>query len=230
VEKVLGIGGLFFRARDPAALSAWYQDHLGIAKCPGNYSETPWQQESGATVFAPFPEKTGYFGDLKNVWMVNFRVRSLDAMVAQLRAAGIAVKVDPEQYPLMAGLHGFMIRTAIPLNFGSRKAAMHPRKRIEISFGRGHAPIKVLLDADVSLKRQESLMATFRSLREIIRLLSIRRKGSRARPVFEFPVPDIQAAKRRLLNAGCVFQEEDPAFPRCYDPYGVVFHLAHAGA
>jgi glyoxylase I family protein len=99
VEKVLGIGGLFFRARDPAALSAWYQDHLGIAKSPVSYSATPWQQESGATVFAPFPQKTDYFGDLKNVWMVNFRVRSLDAMVAQLRAAGIAVEVDSEQYP-----------------------------------------------------------------------------------------------------------------------------------
>jgi glyoxylase I family protein len=99
VEKVLGIGGHFFRARDPAALSTCYQDHLGIAKAPTSYAEAPWQQQSGATVFAPFPQETSYFGDLKNVWMVNFRVRSLDAMVAQLRAAGIAVEIDAEQYP-----------------------------------------------------------------------------------------------------------------------------------
>jgi len=99
MEKVLGIGGLFFRARYPAALSAWYQDHLGIAGVPASYAEAPWQQESGATVFAPFPQETDYFGDRKNVWMVNFRIRSLDAMVSQLRAAGIAVEIDTEQYP-----------------------------------------------------------------------------------------------------------------------------------
>jgi catechol 2,3-dioxygenase-like lactoylglutathione lyase family enzyme len=57
-------------------------------------------------------------------------------------------------------------------------------------------------------------------------------KGRAHGPVFEFLVPDIQAAKRRLLDAGCVVQEEDPALPRCYirDPYGVVFNIAHAGA
>jgi catechol 2,3-dioxygenase-like lactoylglutathione lyase family enzyme len=99
VEKVLGIGGLFFRARDPAALSSWYQELLGIAKGPASYAEAPWQQASGATVYAPFPQDTGYFGDPKNVWMVNFRVRNLDAMVAQLRAADIGVEIDPEHYP-----------------------------------------------------------------------------------------------------------------------------------
>ena len=99
MEKVIGIGGLFFRARDPAALGAWYEDHFAITKVPTDYGQTPWQQQSGATVFAPFPEDTSYFGDLKNKWMVNFRVRSLDAMVAQLRASGIAVEIDPEPYP-----------------------------------------------------------------------------------------------------------------------------------
>jgi catechol 2,3-dioxygenase-like lactoylglutathione lyase family enzyme len=57
-------------------------------------------------------------------------------------------------------------------------------------------------------------------------------KGRDHGPVFEFLVPDIQAAKGRLVDAGCVVQEEDPALPRCYirDPYGVVFNIAHAGA
>jgi predicted enzyme related to lactoylglutathione lyase len=58
-----------------------------------------WQQEAGPTVFAPFPEQTTYFGDPKQTWMVNFRVRNLDAMTAQLRPAGIAVEIDPEEYP-----------------------------------------------------------------------------------------------------------------------------------
>jgi predicted enzyme related to lactoylglutathione lyase len=99
VEKVTGIGGLFFRAHDPAALGNWYLQHLGIALTPASEGATVWQQEAGPTVFSPFPEKSGYFGDPDKVWMVNFRVRDLDKMVAQLRTAGIEVKVDPQSYP-----------------------------------------------------------------------------------------------------------------------------------
>jgi predicted enzyme related to lactoylglutathione lyase len=99
MERVTGIGGLFFRARDPAALAQWYRDHLGVTMVPSNYEEPPWQQQAGPTVFAPFPETTDYFGDSGKAWMVNFRVASLDAMMAQLRAAGIAVEPDPQTYP-----------------------------------------------------------------------------------------------------------------------------------
>ncbi len=51
-------------------------------------------------------------------------------------------------------------------------------------------------------------------------------------PVFEFLVPDVDAARRRLLQAGCVLLEEDAAVPRCYlrDPFGLVFNLAAARA
>jgi glyoxylase I family protein len=99
MEKVTGIGGLFFRARDAEALGRWYQEHLGVTLTPTSYDESPWQQEAGPTAFAPFPEATDYFGNSKQVWMVNFRVRDLDAMAAQLRAAGIAIDVDPQHYP-----------------------------------------------------------------------------------------------------------------------------------
>jgi glyoxylase I family protein len=54
---------------------------------------------STSTVFAPFPQDTAMFGRPEQQWMINFRVASLDAMVEQLRAAGIEVKVDPESYP-----------------------------------------------------------------------------------------------------------------------------------
>lgn len=99
MEKVTGIGGLFFRARDPEALGRWYLSHLGIALVPASYEQEPWRQEAGPTAFAPFPEATDYFGAPHQAWMVNFRVRSLAAIVAQLTAAGIAVAVDPEEYP-----------------------------------------------------------------------------------------------------------------------------------
>ena len=98
MEKVAGIGGLFFRAHDPKALANWYQQHLGIALTPKSEGGSVWQQEAGPTAFTPFPETTKYFGDSNKAWMLNFRVHDLDKLVAQLRAAGIEVK-DPESYP-----------------------------------------------------------------------------------------------------------------------------------
>lgn len=98
MEKVLGIGGLFWRSRDPAALARWYEEHLGIAPVPTSYGGTPWTQEAGTTVFAPFDSDTAMIAADKQ-WMINFRVRDLTAIVAQLQAAGISVEVDPERYP-----------------------------------------------------------------------------------------------------------------------------------
>jgi glyoxylase I family protein len=99
MEKVTGIGGFFFRAKDPKALGLWYQQHLGISLIPTSYEESPWKQEAGPTAFAPFKETSGYFGDITKVWMLNFRVRDLDKMAAQLQAAGIEVKMDTQSYP-----------------------------------------------------------------------------------------------------------------------------------
>src|SRR5215831_14097352 len=84
-ERVLGIGGLFFRSRDPKKLAQWYQLHLGIDPVPANYGDPVWQQAAGPTVFTAFGMDTEYFGSKQQAWMVNFRVRSLDAMVAQLQ-------------------------------------------------------------------------------------------------------------------------------------------------
>lgn len=99
MEKVTGIGGLFFKAHDPKALASWYEQHLGISLTPSSSGGSVWQQEAGPTSFTPFRETTTYFGDASKTWMVNFRVRNLDRMAAQLEAAGIAVKVDPQSYP-----------------------------------------------------------------------------------------------------------------------------------
>jgi predicted enzyme related to lactoylglutathione lyase len=99
MEKVTGIGGFFFRAKDPKVLARWYQQHLGVSLTPTSYEDSVWQQEAGPTVFAPFEETSDYFGDTHKVWMLNFRVRDLDKMAAQLQAAGIEVKIDPQPYP-----------------------------------------------------------------------------------------------------------------------------------
>lgn len=97
MEKVLGMGGFFFRAEDPTALMRWYVDNLGITAPPQSYDTPPWRQAEGYTVFAPFPKETDFFGEKH--WMLNFRVGNLDAMVKQLQANGIEVKVDAETYP-----------------------------------------------------------------------------------------------------------------------------------
>jgi catechol-2,3-dioxygenase len=98
-ERVVGIGGLFFRANDPKTLAQWYFENLGISLMPSGKDSVPWHTEAGVTVFAPFPSRTKYFGPLTQMWMVNFRVRDLDKMAAQLRSKGIEVEIDAETYP-----------------------------------------------------------------------------------------------------------------------------------
>jgi glyoxylase I family protein len=98
-ERVLGIGGFFFRAHDPKALAEWYRSHLGINPIPTQEGQTGWRQEAGPTAFAPFSMTTKYLGEPQQMWMLNFRVRNLDKMAAQLRAAGVEVTIDPQAYP-----------------------------------------------------------------------------------------------------------------------------------
>jgi predicted enzyme related to lactoylglutathione lyase len=92
MEHVLGIGGYFIRAADPTALGAWYRDCLGL----GADEHGLWQQEPGPTVFAPFEAGTDYFGARSQQTMLNFRVRDLDAMLAQLREKGAAVAEETQ--------------------------------------------------------------------------------------------------------------------------------------
>jgi predicted enzyme related to lactoylglutathione lyase len=98
MERALGIGGLFFRSDDPIALARWYRETLGIA----TFSEEQdgvWEQAAGPTVWAPFDRDTTYFGTSGQTWMVNLRVRDLDAMLAQLRAAGAVVHDEAQAMP-----------------------------------------------------------------------------------------------------------------------------------
>lgn len=100
MQQVTGIGGVFFKAHDAAALGRWYAEHLGVGEPPPSYDDDVWCQEAGETVFAPFGEEhwdSPHLGP--SGWGINFRVADLDAMVAQLRDAGIEVEVDDEVYP-----------------------------------------------------------------------------------------------------------------------------------
>jgi predicted enzyme related to lactoylglutathione lyase len=86
-QRVTGVGGVFFRARDPDALVAWYAEHLGV---PVNDDGYVIFAESRNTVWAPFKEDTDYWPAAKH-GMVNFTVPDLDAMLGQLRAANVEV-------------------------------------------------------------------------------------------------------------------------------------------
>jgi glyoxylase I family protein len=98
MERVLGIGGVFFRAADPESLSRWYAEHLGVDPPPASYDTSSWRQEGGATVFSGLPEDSSHF-PADRTWAVTFRVRDLDAMTSQLLRAGIEVQRDGATYP-----------------------------------------------------------------------------------------------------------------------------------
>ena len=100
MERVQGIGGYFIRAADPAALAAWYRESLGLDLDEHGM----WRPEAGPTVFATFESGTDYFGSRDQRTMLNFRVRDLDAMLAQLRDQGTDVAVEVQD---MAGVGRF---------------------------------------------------------------------------------------------------------------------------
>lgn len=97
--QVAGIGGVFFKARDPVALAAWYREHLGVPVAPDGTHAIFFAGPHGGdasgppvvTVWSTFPTDTAYFGAGPAGWMINYRVTDLDAMLAQLRAAGVWV-------------------------------------------------------------------------------------------------------------------------------------------
>ncbi len=100
MARVTGIGGFFFRARDPEALNRWYADHLGVIMLESReYADPGWFQDRGETVFAAFSPDSDSFGGPDKSWKINFRVDDLDGVVEALRAAGVAVEPHSESYP-----------------------------------------------------------------------------------------------------------------------------------
>jgi predicted enzyme related to lactoylglutathione lyase len=95
-ESVTGIGGIFFKARDPKQLAAWYRDHLGI-QSKGGFAIFSWRQKDnperlGLTTWALFPTNTTYLGAAATTMMINYRVANLERLLEQLRRDGVAVE------------------------------------------------------------------------------------------------------------------------------------------
>lgn len=101
MARVLGIGGVFFKSRDPESLSRWYADVLGIAmESWGGAFITPdamAAQPGAGTVFSPFAADSTYFAPSQKDFMINFAVDDLDAMVARCRAHGCEVSVSSDE-------------------------------------------------------------------------------------------------------------------------------------
>ncbi len=93
MAKVTGLGGVFFKAADPERLYGWYEKNLGLKKEEGGVNFR-WRDKDGAaakTVWAIFDKDTRYFDPSAAPFMMNFRVDDLDALLEQLRAAGVHI-------------------------------------------------------------------------------------------------------------------------------------------
>lgn len=102
MKKVTGIGGIFFKCADPSKMNEWYEKHLGI---PGSkYGATfEWREmddteKVGQTVWNPFPADTKYFAPSQKDFMINYRVENIEALVAELKNAGVTIIDDIAAY------------------------------------------------------------------------------------------------------------------------------------
>lgn len=105
MKRVTGIGGIFFKAKDPKALGAWYQAHLGIDVQPWGGAVFRWvdddeQPVGGTTVWNVTGADSTYFAPSQSSFMVNYRVADLHALLAALRSEGCDVleKVEESEY------------------------------------------------------------------------------------------------------------------------------------
>jgi predicted enzyme related to lactoylglutathione lyase len=102
MARVTGIGGIFLKAKDPKALSAWYAQNLGIQLADYGGASLLWSDEvpvgTGQTTWSLFPEQTSHFGPGPQTAMVNYRVDDLDAILEQLAAAGATIDDKRDEY------------------------------------------------------------------------------------------------------------------------------------
>jgi catechol 2,3-dioxygenase-like lactoylglutathione lyase family enzyme len=96
MEKVTGIGGIFFKSKQASDLAKWYRENLGLETVDGA-AEFPWRddqnpEQTGRTVWSLFAANSEYFGPGSQMFMVNYRVTSLDRMLEQLTARGVKIE------------------------------------------------------------------------------------------------------------------------------------------
>ena len=95
MKKVTGIGGIFFKCADPKKMNEWYEKHLGIPVADWGamfqWRELDNPEKTGYTVWSAFPADTNYFDPSKKDFMINYRVENIEALVEELKNAGVTI-------------------------------------------------------------------------------------------------------------------------------------------
>ena len=102
MKRVTGIGGIFFKCKDPKKVNEWYKTHLGLDTSPYG-AKFEWQAqtesaEKGYTLWSPFPETTKYFEPSEKDFMINYRVENIEALVEELKKEGVTILDKVETY------------------------------------------------------------------------------------------------------------------------------------
>ncbi|MCB0396930.1 MAG: VOC family protein [Flavobacteriales bacterium] len=101
-KKVTGIGGIFFKCKDPDAMKDWYRDQLGLnTNQYGSLFEfrsSDQPDQKGYLQWSPFDDKTTYFEPSQKEFMINYRVENIEALVEELKAAGVTICDEIETY------------------------------------------------------------------------------------------------------------------------------------
>jgi len=110
MKKVTGIGGVFFKSKDPKKITEWYQKHLGLETNPYGatfeWYESPDSTKKAQTQWTPFPETTDYFGaSTQQDFMINYRVENLEKLVEELKKEGVTIVDNIETYDYGKFIH-----------------------------------------------------------------------------------------------------------------------------
>jgi predicted enzyme related to lactoylglutathione lyase len=109
IKKVTGIGGIFFKCKDPKAVNEWYKTHLGFNTSPYGtnfeWRENDDNTKKGMTVWNPFPENTKYFDPSTKEFMINYRVDNLEALVEELKKENVTILDKMETYDYGKFIH-----------------------------------------------------------------------------------------------------------------------------
>lgn len=109
MKRVTGIGGIFFKCKDPKAMTAWYAKHLGLET--NDYGAVfHWRSDDdstkqGMTQWTPFPETTKYFDPSPSGHMINYTVDNLEALIEELKKEGVTILDEMETYDFGKFIH-----------------------------------------------------------------------------------------------------------------------------
>lgn len=95
MKRVTGIGGIFFKCKDPVKINEWYKTHLGLETSPYG-AKFEWQDltdtsKKGYTLWSPFPDNTKYFEPSEKDFMINYRIEDIEALVEELKKEGVTI-------------------------------------------------------------------------------------------------------------------------------------------